>query len=378
MKKILILYIFCLIRGLEIDFSHSRGLIIKNLTSDGAFINEEESREIFIKIPSPHFDEDWKFEESCAGITSDVIGTNRSAENLNLLTQHILTARIKEFFHASPVGPPAKPDDDYLDHLPAKFFNVEKTLWRGIPRGILSKDAVFPESIVSAGLMYQKDISQSVGPVLTDNATNTFAMLDCKRMTSHSISFIIPTSIQALVLVINNGDSEKGILSPKIRLTHKQGKLEINHFDQTLCGQPRLIGSFRRITAVVFWCGFLKVANPIEVKLTIDVNQEECERIRPCEIELIPARTKMDAWDAEVKQRTRRQFGEFLAAGALITGLSSWGSSWFHHSKEKAKISKLETEVEIEKAHAASYNKLFNNEFQTHSFVNSVTDKILK
>ena len=379
MKKIiLILYIFSLIRGLEIDFSHSRGLIIQNLTSDGVFINEEENREVFIKIPSPKFAEDWMFEESCAGISSDVIGTNRTAENLNLLTQHILTARIKEFFHTSPIGPPNQPDDDYLDHLPAKFFNVEKTLWRGIPKRILSKDAIFPESIVSAGLIYPQDISQSVSPILTDNATNTFAKLDCKRLTSHSISFIIPVSIQAVVLVLNNGDPGNGIVSAKIRLTYKQGKLEINHFDQDLCGPPRLIGGFRRVTAVIFWCGFLKVASPIEVKLTIDVNQEECERIRPCEIELIPAHDNANVWDAEVKQRTRRQFGEFIAAGALITGLSSWGSSWFHHSKEKAKISNLENEIAIEKAHASNYNKLFGSEFQTHQFVNSVTDKILK
>ena len=377
MKIKLLLYILSLTQGLEIDFSHSRGLIIQNLTSDGVFINEEENREIFIKIPSPHFEEDWKFEENCAGISSDVIGTNRTAENLNLLSQHILSARVKEFFHAVPDGPPVEPDDDYLDHLPAKFFNVEKNLWRGIPKRVLSKDAIFPESIVSAGLMNLRE-DQSVASVLTDNSTNTFAKLDCKRLASHSISFIIPVSIQALVLVINNGDPENGILSPKIRLTYKQGKLEINHFDQKLCGPPRLIGSFRRVTAVVFWCGFLKVASPIEVKLTIDVNQEECERIRLCEIELLPARDNTNAWDAEVKQRSRRQFGEFLAAGALITGLSSWGSSWFHHSKEKAKIAKLEDEISIEKAHEANYNKLFGNEFQTHQFVNGITDKILK
>ena len=359
--------------GVEIDFNHLRGVAVRNLSADGVFISDLETRETLLKVPVPAFGKDFEFTEGCRSLESDIFGTNRTG--LNWIQQTILKQRVKELFRQT-AEPAPELADDRAEYLPEPFFTVRKAkMWHGIPRKIVSQDAVYPQSIMGSGISVSSAPELPIQPRLTDNQTNTFASLDCRKFDQHSLQFVISQSIQAIVLVLNNPDPVGGIISPKLRIVQAQGKLEISQMRPEICSTKHILGAFRRLTAIIFWCNNLHIKEPIEVRMMINVNKYDCPKFRPAQLFFMPLTSKIN-WSGQIK-RNRRQFGEIALGIGLAASVASWGSSWFFHNSDTKKIAKIDNEVKLSRAHEADYEGLFAEEFQTTTFVNNVTEQIL-
>ena len=363
----------------EIDFLHSRGITIRNLTwIDGAFYSGIDSKEIHIRMPIPKIPADFRFQNGCANIDKSMAG-NLNTTEYNSLLAYVIDSHLKNLFYPDEepdrIQKPPQPvnEDDDLSYLPKDLFAVNlSSKLHGIPREILRPDIKPPSHIVASGIGKFNKVS-----ALGDNSTNTYISFRCDRERNPYLRFMINHPTQSIIIVTKSAPNALDF-QPKFRLIDTKAQGQVKSMSDDLCQRTLHFGRGKQIQAFVMNCGILAKYEPAQVLLSIDFG-EKCESIRMAEIGLLPAANseKLRWSQSSHLKRRRRQFGEFLAIAGLATGLSSWGSSWLWHSEDTSKIQNLKKDTELAIAHEEDFDKAFNKDLQDTALVNSYTEKLV-